>query len=120
MVEALGWDVISHPSYSPDSVPSEYYLFALPGHFFHSFEKTKKWIDSWTAMLTTLTSILLLFKHTDQSIELKVRSMFSSLMLKKLNIRTLFEMVLCWTKYKKTITLRNNKLISSFCLIIES
>jgi len=53
-LEALNWDVLSHPPYSPDIAPSDYHLFRSITHDlseqrFHSYEDTKKWIDSWIA-----------------------------------------------------------------------
>ncbi|KAG5318824.1 MOS1T transposase, partial [Pseudoatta argentina] len=46
-LEALNWDVLSHPSYSPDIAPSDYHLFRSMSHGlfekrFHSYEDTKK------------------------------------------------------------------------------
>ena len=31
-IEAFSWEILSHAAYSPDLVPSDYYLFALMGH----------------------------------------------------------------------------------------
>ncbi|EGI68415.1 Mariner Mos1 transposase, partial [Acromyrmex echinatior] len=51
--ETLNWDVLSHLPYSPDIVPSDYHLFqsmtGLSEQCFHSYEDTKKWVDSWIA-----------------------------------------------------------------------
>jgi len=46
-LEALNWNVLSHPLYSPDIAPSDYYLFrsmtyGLSEQRFHSYEDTKK------------------------------------------------------------------------------
>lgn len=53
-LETLNWEVLSHPPYSPDIAPSDYHLFrsmahGLAEHRFHSYEDTKKWVDSWIA-----------------------------------------------------------------------
>jgi len=53
-LEALNWDVLPHPPYSPDIAPSDYHLFrsmthALAEQRFTSYEDTKKWVDSWIA-----------------------------------------------------------------------
>jgi len=53
-LEALNWDVLSHPPYSPDIAPSDYHLFrsmthGLSSQHFNSYEDIKKWIDSWIA-----------------------------------------------------------------------
>lgn len=54
-LEALGWNVLPHPPYSPDIAPSDYYLFrsmahCLSEHRFHNFEDVKKWLDDWIAL----------------------------------------------------------------------
>jgi len=46
-LEALNWDVLSHPPYSPDIAPFDYHLFRLMIHSlseqrFHSYEHIKK------------------------------------------------------------------------------
>nr|CCC86608.1 transposase [Tapinoma nigerrimum] len=52
MLKSLGWEVLSHPPYSPDLAPSDYHLFASMGHalaeqHFADFEEVKKWLDEW-------------------------------------------------------------------------
>ena len=52
--EALKWDVLSHPPYSPDIAPSDYYLLQSMAHGlaeqpFTSYEGAKNWVDSWIA-----------------------------------------------------------------------
>lgn len=53
-LEALQWDILPHPPYSPDIAPSDYHLFRSISHGlseqrFTSYEETKNWIDSWIA-----------------------------------------------------------------------
>jgi len=53
-LETLNWEVLSHPPYSPDIAPSDYYLFRSMAHglseqHFTSYEDTKNWVDSWIA-----------------------------------------------------------------------
>jgi len=53
-LETLKWEVLSHPPYSPNIAPSDYYLFRSMAHdlaeqHFHSYEDAKKWVDSWVA-----------------------------------------------------------------------
>ena len=48
-LEALNWDALSHPPYSPDIAPSDYHLFrsmahGLPEQHFTSYEEAKNWI----------------------------------------------------------------------------
>ena len=51
-LEALSWDVLLHPPYSPDIAPSDYHLFRSMAHdladqHFTSYEETKNWVDLW-------------------------------------------------------------------------
>ena len=51
-LETLNWKVLPHPPYSPDIVPSDYYLFWSMAHglseqHFTSHEDTKNWVDSF-------------------------------------------------------------------------
>jgi histone-lysine N-methyltransferase SETMAR len=53
-LEALRWDVLPHPPYSPDIAPSDYHLFrsmqhGLSGQHFKTYEEIKKWLDEWIA-----------------------------------------------------------------------
>ena len=50
-LETLKWEVLPHPLYSPDIVPSDYYLFRSMAHGladqqFRSYEDIEKWLDS--------------------------------------------------------------------------
>ena len=52
ILEALYWDVLPHPPYSPDIAPSGYHLFrsmtrSLADKDFQSYEDIKKWINEW-------------------------------------------------------------------------
>ena len=51
-LQALNWDVLPHPPYSPDVAPSDYQLFRSMAHclaeqHFTSYEEAKNWVDSW-------------------------------------------------------------------------
>lgn len=68
----LGLMLLLRSPYSPDIVPSDYYLFRSMTHdffkqCFHSYEDTKKWINSWTihelAMDNILNEAVLLSKN---------------------------------------------------------
>ena len=51
-LEALKWDVLPHPPYSPDIPPSDYHLlrsmaYSLAEQHFTSYKEAKNWVDSW-------------------------------------------------------------------------
>ena len=53
-LETVKWEVQSHPPYSLDMAPFDYYLFrsvahGLPDQQFRSYEDIEKWLDSWIA-----------------------------------------------------------------------
>ena len=53
-LETLKWKVLPHPPYSPDIVPSDYYLFRSQQHGladqqFRLYEDIEKCLDSWIA-----------------------------------------------------------------------
>jgi histone-lysine N-methyltransferase SETMAR len=48
----FGWEILTHPVYSPDIAPSDYYLFrSLPNHLhgekMGSFDDVKKCVDDF-------------------------------------------------------------------------
>ena len=56
-LEALNWEVLPHPPYSPDFAPSDYHLFSSMSHalaeqHFNSYEDVRKWLDDWFASKT--------------------------------------------------------------------
>ncbi|UYV66432.1 hypothetical protein LAZ67_4001656 [Cordylochernes scorpioides] len=53
-LEALQWDVLPHPLYSPDIAPSDYHMFRSMTHglaeqHFTSYEEAKIWVNVWIA-----------------------------------------------------------------------
>jgi len=51
-IEAFGWEILSHVTYSLDLASSDYHLFASMGHAlaqqrFTSYEDVRKWLDDW-------------------------------------------------------------------------
>lgn len=53
-LENVGWEILTHPPYSPDIAPSDYYLFrsmqnALSGIRFTSVEGIRIWVDTYIA-----------------------------------------------------------------------
>ncbi|UYV61858.1 hypothetical protein LAZ67_1006867 [Cordylochernes scorpioides] len=53
-LEALQWDVLPHPPYSPDISPSDHHMFrsmtlGLAEQHFTSYEEAKNWVDVWIA-----------------------------------------------------------------------
>ena len=55
-LEALNWDVLPYPPYSPEHAPLDYHLFRSIAHglaeqHFTSYEEAKNWVDSWVASI---------------------------------------------------------------------
>jgi len=51
-LETLNWEVLPHPTYSPDLAPSDYVFVnghALAERHFDSYEDVRKWLDEWFA-----------------------------------------------------------------------
>ncbi|UYV63935.1 hypothetical protein LAZ67_2006056 [Cordylochernes scorpioides] len=53
-LEALQWDVLPHPLYSPDIAPSDYHMFRSMTHglaeqHFTSYEEARNWVNVWIA-----------------------------------------------------------------------
>ena len=51
-MKLLGWDILPHPQYSPNLVPSDYHLSASMGHMlaeqhFSNFEDVGRWLNEW-------------------------------------------------------------------------
>ena len=51
---SFGWEVLRHPAYSSDLVPSDYHLFrsmnnALQGVSFQTFQDVRKWVNNFFA-----------------------------------------------------------------------
>ncbi|PIC31796.1 hypothetical protein B9Z55_012367 [Caenorhabditis nigoni] len=52
--EELGWEVLSHAPYSPDTAPSDYHLIPSMKHslaekYYKSNDEVKKWVDEYFA-----------------------------------------------------------------------
>ncbi|UYV72731.1 SETMAR [Cordylochernes scorpioides] len=57
-LEALQWDVLPHPLYSPDIAPSDYHMFrsithGLAEQHFTFYEEAKNWVNVWIASKKT-------------------------------------------------------------------
>ena len=57
-LEALRWEVLPHPPYSPDVAPSDFHLFrsmqsALSEQKFTSYREIENWLDNWIASKDT-------------------------------------------------------------------
>ena len=53
-LQELNWEVLPHPTYSPDIAPSDYHLFrsllnALTGTTFGTEAELKNWLDEFIA-----------------------------------------------------------------------
>jgi len=50
-LETLKWDVLPHPSYSPDIAPSAYFVVpkVAVNHRFTSFTEIENWFQNWIA-----------------------------------------------------------------------
>jgi hypothetical protein len=51
-LEQQKWEVLSHPPYSPDLAPSDYYLFrsmasGLASQRFQNFAEVQNWVANW-------------------------------------------------------------------------
>ena len=56
LLDTFGWDVLDHPSHSPDLAPSDYHLFPslkqhLGGKKFSTDEEVKEEVDTWMTEL---------------------------------------------------------------------
>jgi hypothetical protein len=61
-IQELDWEILPHPPYSPDLLPSDYHLFRslsnnLRGVFFNDNAELQNWLDFFTVKLVDF------FKH---------------------------------------------------------
>ncbi|XP_018307409.1 neurotrimin [Mycetomoellerius zeteki] len=69
----LGWEVLSHPPYSPDIAPSDYHLFlsmanALGGVKLNSIQDCEKWLSEFFATVTHTIFRILSLRHVNKHI----------------------------------------------------
>ena len=53
-LQELGFEILSHPPYSPDLAPSDFHLFrslanVLMGQIFEDEDELESWLDEWIA-----------------------------------------------------------------------